>query len=630
MDGGWSAGHDDAAQVLARGNGLAAEGKFSEAAEAYRAALALRRDWAEAWTKLGTVLAAAGQYAPAIAAHRLALRHAPDDGVVHCNLAIALQQSGRHADAAQAYRAALLRHPNNPVLNVNLGNMLLAAKDPAGAAAAYISVTMADPKCAAAHFGLGLAREMEGRLADAEAAYDAARRADPAALEVLAKLGDVRTAQGKFPEAIAAYRALLARKPSFADGWTNLGVAQYKCGRLEEAEASYRRALALDANHVSALSNLGTAQAVQGDFDGAASAYRAALAVRADYAEAWSNLGSALAQLRRFGEAEHALQTALELAPGSAETIFNLSMIFLMTGRLAAGWALHEARWHYLVAPRGWPQPQWTGAALEGRTILIHAEQGFGDTLQFVRYAPLVAELGGRVILELPSPLVRLLGRLPGIAEVVPQDGRTDPLPPFDLHCPMASLPLAFGTTLETIPAAPYITADPALTERWRARLPADGCRVGLVWTGRATIGQSENRGLGRLRSVPLDQLVPLADVPGVHFVSLQKDVVPDAEPAGRLGLIDMMDEVTDFADTAALIGALDLVIAIDTSVAHLAGAMGKPVLLLLCANSCWRWLEDRDDSPWYPSARLFRQANRGEWDPVIARVREALAEFAA
>jgi hypothetical protein len=302
-----------------------------------------------------------------------------------------------------------------------------------------------------------------------------------------------------------------------------------------------------------------------------------------------------------------------------------------LTGDFVRGWRRFEWRWETAdLSPtkRHFVQTQWLGAKdIAGKTILLHAEQGFGDTLQFCRCVPLVAELGARVILEVPKPLRTLMGTLPCMVQIVSQGG---PLPEFDLHCPLLSLPLAFETRIETIPAQiPYLTVPDDKRSAWRDRLGRhERLRVGLVWSGDPRKHQSNaNRG-DRRRSIRFDQLAPVLDVAGCEFYSLQKgeDAVAQLrESALRDRVIDWTDDFHDFADTAALVGNLDLVITIDTSVAHLAGALGKPFWLLNRYDTCWRWLLDRDDSPWYAAARLFRQDETRVWDSTIARVRAAL-----
>jgi len=292
---------------------------------------------------------------------------------------------------------------------------------------------------------------------------------------------------------------------------------------------------------------------------------------------------------------------------------------------------------------RNFPQPMWKGEALHGQRILLHAEQGFGDALQFIRYAPLVAERGGQVVVECQPGLKTLLTSIAEIAQIIDQ-GET--LPAFDLHCPLMSLPLAFGSRVETIPAAiPYLRADAARMARWRERLdqekawpstvnppPGGSLKVGLVWAGKERPHQITLRPVNARRSMSLSQFAPLADVPGVVFVSLQKGG-PAAQartPPEGMRLVDWTDELEDFADTAALIECLDLVISVDTAVAHLAGALGKPVWLLNRFDTCWRWFAEREDSPWYPAMRLFRQPRYMEWEPVIASVRKQLELLAA
>ncbi|HTX48875.1 MAG TPA: tetratricopeptide repeat protein, partial [Caulobacteraceae bacterium] len=362
----------------------------------------------------------------------------------------------------------------------------------------------------------------------------------------------------------------------------------------------------------------------------AEASFRAALHQQPASFEAIVGLAVVLRHLGRVAEAEACLGEALSLRPNDAEAHLNLACTLLLAGRLAEGWEHFEWRWKTRLSARARdPSTLWTGEPIRGRTILLHGEQGFGDTLQFCRYAPLVAANGATVVLEVPRPLVRLMSRLPGVAEVV---AHGDPSPPFELHCPMMSLPLVTGTTLETIPGASYLVAEPMLAAEWRERLGAlAGLKVGLVWAG----GRREDPNLAALdarRSITLEMLAPLRAVRGASFVSLQKGD-PAAQAASQprgVALHDFTAELEDFADTAALIDGLDLVISVDTSVAHLAGGLGKPVWLLNRFDTDWRWLLNRDDSPWYPSLRQFRQPSPGEWNPVVDAVRDALERLVA
>jgi hypothetical protein len=347
------------------------------------------------------------------------------------------------------------------------------------------------------------------------------------------------------------------------------------------------------------------------------------------------NRGVVLTDLGRHQEACADLEAALELAPDFRPARLTGAHAHLAAGHFERGWELFEARWQ---GPRGYglaDAPMWDGRApLEGRTILLRGEQGLGDTLQFCRYAKQVKALGARVVLEVQAPLVRLMKGLEGVEDVV----ETSPAPPAaDCHALLMSLPRAFGTRLETIPGeTPYLAADPAEAARWEARLgPKTRPRVGLVWSG-GFRDEADLRWVNARRNIPLKRLEPLRGA-AVDFVSLQKGEPGEGElralkAEGWDGpdLLEVMHEVPDFAATAALIEALDLVISVDTSTAHLAGALGKPVWILNRYDSCWRWLTDRDDSPWYPSARLFRQEQVSDWDAVVAKVRAELDRFSA
>ncbi|MFI4983096.1 MAG: hypothetical protein ACHQIO_22320 [Nevskiales bacterium] len=313
------------------------------------------------------------------------------------------------------------------------------------------------------------------------------------------------------------------------------------------------------------------------------------------------------------------------ISPDYPNAHWHESMCRLLIGDFPAGWPKYEWRWRTEVGAnekRTFAQPLWLGEQnIAGNTVLVHAEQGLGDTIQFCRYATLLANCGAHVVLEVQLPLVRLIASL-GVGTVVAFGDR---LPPFDLHCPLLSLPLAFQTTLETIPAPQsYLSADPIQAEAWRRRLaPLPGRRVGLVWAGLARRNQPDAMATDRRRSITLGHLAPLAALPGVSFISLQKGepATQTRSPPAGMQVHDFTDELADFADTAALVVGLDLVISVDTAVAHLAGALGTEVWILNRFDTCWRWLLNRDDSPWYPSARLFRQPSFGDWDSVIDRI---------
>jgi tetratricopeptide (TPR) repeat protein len=513
-------------------------------------------------------------------------------------------------------------------------------------------------------FAEAISRHQLGQLAEAEALYRAILAIQPAHAGAGYNLGIVLQTLGRQADAVGAYRHVIAVRPDFADAYSNLGTALQDLGQLDEAVAIYRQAIALKPDFAMAFSNLGAVLKQQGKFDEAVTACRAALAIQPDYDSAYANLGAALLEqgdvqaaleisrravvahpgsfiawcnlgacnktLNRLDEAEVAYRQAVALRPDFPEAHFSLAQILLLKGELTAAWPEYEWRWKlreygWLRALHGeFAQPRWGGEALHGKTLLVYAEQGLGDTIQFVRFLPAVAARGGRIVLAVQPPLMTLLSGLDGVT-VVPLD--QPPLPPFDVHAPLLSLPGLLGTSLDTIPAPPaYLQADPARTGRWRARIGGSGFKVGIVWAGNPS-----QRG-DRFRSPRLPAMMPLFAVPGVDFVALQLG-------AGRADLacnplppnvLDLGPEIADFADTAAIMTGLDLVITSCTAPLHLAGALGIPVWGILPFAPHFFWLLDRPDSPWYPALRLYRQDRAGhDWSGVIGRAAAALAELA-
>ncbi len=430
-------------------------------------------------------------------------------------------------------------------------------------------------------------------------------------LRALAVQAAVQHGAGNLEAAVELYRRMVELSPAISEVHSNLGVALFDLGRLDEAVAAFRLAIQLKPDSAEAHSNIGYALQEQGRHEEAAAALRRAIALKGDYAEAYSNLGNVLQQQGKTGEALEALHQATAVDPGHAKAHNNLAQILLRSGDYAAGWAEYEWRWYAVhLAPRSYAQPRWDGSPLAERTLLLYAEQGVGDTMQFVRYVPLVAALGGRVVLEVPRALVSLMEQLP--ATVV---AAGDAIPAFDVHLPLMSLPRLFGTTVDTIPnQMPYLTPPPDRLAALAAPPAAAGLpRVGFAWAGNA---QHPN---DRKRSIPFRAIRPLLEVPGIQAFSLQ--VGRDGGEAAACGAVDLAPGLADFADTAAWIDRMDLCVCADTAVAHLAGAMGRPVWVLLPFAPDWRWMLDRADSPWYPTARLFRQASSGDWGDVVRRV---------
>ncbi len=482
------------------------------------------------------------------------------------------------------------------------------------------------PPAARQAFAEGAACHAAGDRRGAVAAYHRAVTLDPTYAEAYCNLGLELFELGAVEPALAAYRAALALFPGFVEAHNNLGNALLRLDQPQQAARHFRTAIALDPGRPQPHVNLGQALLDLGEVTAAEASHRAALALDPALADAVNDLGLALARQNRSREALEQFERALALAPDTPRFAVNRALTLLKLGRYAEGWQAYRARWAARPgeARHGFAQPEWEGGPLAGRTLLLYGEQGYGDSLQFVR---LLARLprDGRVLLRVPGPLVRLLaGQDVPLAAVLDE---TLPPPPFDCHASLMDLARLFGLDLADLPGpSPYLRADAARREAWRARLaPLPGRRVGLVWAGSSRPWHDDARRLDRRRSLPPRLLDPLRDCAGLSFVSLQKDAVERP----NLPLLACGDALDDFAETAALVAALDLVVTVDTAVAHLAGALGRPVWILSRFDGCWRWLQDRDDSPWYPSARLYRQSAPDDWTAPLARLRQDLEIFA-
>lgn len=563
----------------------------------------------------------AGRLAEAEALYRQILAAEPQHAEALHLLGVLAHQVGQNEIAVALIEQAIRVDGANRRYHNNLGTAYRMLKRLDAAAASYRRALALSSDFAEAHGNLGIVLEEQGDLAAAEACFRRAIALAPGFAEAHYNLGNVLRAQHQEPAAIDAFRRALALEPRFPDALGNLGALLFERGDLAGAADCFRESLTLVPEDPKTLNNLGNVLVAQDALAEAVQCYDRAIAQAPGFAAAHVNRGNALQEAGDLAGAAESFAHALALDPERAEAQWGLALIALLQGDFAAGWPRHEARFRVegFGGARNFAPPQWQGEPLHGATILLHAEQGLGDTLHFVRYVPLVAARGGRVVLEVPPELYRLLAAT-GAAETVVAAG--GPLPDFAFHCPLLSLPLALGTELATIPAAvPYIEADPLKVAAWRQRLPEARLRVGLVWAGRPEHKRD------RWRSLSLATLAPLAEVPDIAFVSLQKGpaAAQASLPPPGMALIDLAAELVDFSDTAALIAALDLVIAVDTSVAHLAGALGKEVWLLLPQMPDWRWMLGRADSPWYPTARLFRQPERGAWGPVVAAVADAL-----
>jgi tetratricopeptide (TPR) repeat protein len=605
-----------------------------------------------------------------------AINEHPEDAGMHNNLANLFMDQGRLEDAASAYRHALVLRPDFAQAHYNLGNVLLRLGRTDEAERRLRHAIETDPGLAQAHFVLAGLLARAGRTAEAETAYRRAIAEKEDYAEACNNLGNLLNQLQRFDEAVAQLSTAVRIRPDWTDARLNLAIALRDADRLTEAEAALRSVLERQPGHLNAMTDLADVLVRMGCDTQAETLYRELIALFPTDAAAFHNLGNLLFRRTIFGladhfdEAERVFREALRLEPdragtrdylglvmaergriAEAELVFrdslkrdprsiaaslNLAVLLSKAGRLPEAWPLFEGRHgasphEIALRTHEWPYPRWRGEPLTGKHLVVLTEQGFGDDLQFCRYLPMLRRRGvSKVTLVCTPALHSLLSDLDGV-DVCVTAAMLDRPPNADYWCLTFSLPHLFGTTLSTIPASvPYLRADTANIERWRARLPARAPKVGIVWCGEARPWAIESVTHLSRRWLEARLLAPLLELPDISFVSLQKGAAARSQLADvpePLRPLDLMDDVTDFADTAALIESLDLVISIDTSVAHLAGALGKPVWILLCANACWRWLDARDDSPWYPSARLFRQEKRGAWEPVIARVIEALRD---
>jgi tetratricopeptide (TPR) repeat protein len=614
--------HFDALHLL--GVLMHQRGRSADALDLIAKALAANARSADAHANFGRVLAALGRREEALQSFDNALALKPDhaEALFHRgNMLMALQ---RPDDALASYDRVLAAAPNYAQAHINRGVALRALKRPADALASHDRALAIKPDAAEAHVNRGNALLDLKRDAEALACYDRALAAQPGNIEAIYNRANALLKLKRYAEALTGYDAVLADAPDHSNALGNRGLALRELKRPEEALACLDRALALEPQQkAEAINNRGNVLSDLNRFEEALASFDAALALRPDYTEAMINRGNMLMELRRIGEALASCEAVLALEPDNPDAHWNRGLIHLALGDFERGWRDYEwrAKKNEDNDVRVFDAPRWTGAEpLAGKTILLHAEQGFGDTIQFIRYAPLVAARGARVIVEAPTPLKGLVSAVEGVSGVI---ARGETVPGCDLHCPLMSLPLAFGTTLDTVPAGvPYLCPPANRVEAWRERLPQKPFRAGIVWTGNPTHRNDRNR------SIALRSVATLASDSRVQLIGIQKDVRDEDAQALRdsAGIVSLGAELRDFSDTAAVISLLDLVISVDTSVAHLAGALGKPVWIMLPYNGDWRWMLEGETSPWYPTARLFRQPTVGDWDSVLARVNSELA----
>ncbi|HEY9850039.1 MAG TPA: tetratricopeptide repeat protein [Leptolyngbyaceae cyanobacterium] len=567
------------------------------------------------------------EYDEAIAIYEQAIEADPTIISNYGKLGLALLLAGREEEAQACWLSVLLEGVEDESAELieileKEGIQRLEAGKYEQAEKIYCQIIELAPNYAIAYKNLGNALLNQGKLEDAIAYYQQGLALAPNDAITYYHLGIVFHQQDKIQEAIDCYQKSLAISPDSATVFNNLGNAWQRKGKLEEAIACYQQSLILDSNQILTYHNLGSALNAQGKVDEALATFQKALALDPNYVESYHNLAIFYQDNRQYNEALACCDRALEIEPNNAEIHWNRALNLLKLGVYEQGFIEYEWRWQRKNNhPRTLPKPIWNGSDLTGKTILLQAEQGMGDIIQFIRYIPLLLEQASKIIVECHPPLVKLLKTMKGIYKVV---AIGEELPEFDVYIPILSLPRILKTNLETIPAQiPYLTPLESVSVQLD-KLAKSDFKVGIVWAG------NPEHPSDRRRSSSLHYFIQLLDLPNIAFYSLQKGLKASeiSQISSSLPLIDLSNQINNFADTAAVITQMDLVITVDTAVAHLAGALGKPVWVLLCYNSDWRWIIDRDDTPWYPTMRLFHQNNPGDWQEVLERVRQSLTEF--
>jgi tetratricopeptide (TPR) repeat protein len=585
--------------------------------------------YAAAFNNRGVVLKELRRFDKSLASYDEAIALQPNYADAFNNRGVVLRELDRLEEAVTSYDNAISIKQDYTEALFNRGTAFADLKRYDEALASYDRALGLRPSYAEALFNRGYVLQELGRAKEALANYDQAIALRPDNAVAFYNRGTALQKLGRLEEALKSYEQAIVLKPGYAEALNNRGLVFRELNQIEEALANFNEAITQKPNYVKAINNQGTILQELGRFNEALAGYRAAIALEPANAETYYNQAVTFQALKRFDEAFASYEKALALKPNNPDVQLSEALCRLLVGDFDRAWEKHEWRWlskQQQNARRNFTQPQWKGEQdIAGKVVLLHAEQGLGDTIQFCRYAPLLAERGATIALEVQNPLHELMSTLKGPVQIVPKGGQ---LPDFDLHCPLLSLPLAFRTRLETIPSTtPYLQAPTRAVQRWEPILGGrDRIRVGLCWAGDPNFKGDLGRSIG------LRALIPLLENSNVEFFSLQKDLRP-----GDAGILfnnprisHLGDRVETFSDTAAIVSMMDLVISSDTSIVHLAGALGKPVWILLQFLPDWRWLLDLDDSPWYPTARLFRQDQSREWSKVIAQVSAALAELVA
>ena len=600
------------------------------ALQSYHRAIALKPDYAEAYNNIAVALESCSKPQQALENCEKAITLCPEYAQAHYTMGYILQTQSRFDEAVDCYKKAINFKPQYVEAHNHLAIVLTEQRLYDQAHEYYTRALELAPDYAEVHNNLGILYKLRGESGDAISCYKRALVLEPDFIEAYYNLANVQKDQELYDESMANCEKAISLNPDYADAYNVLGIILAEKDRNAEAIDKYRHAIELSPNDAEFYNNLGIALKKEIRFEEAMSNYQRAIEIEPDFAQAYYNLANLLRDQNNCDQAVQNYKRAIALKPDYADAHWNLSLAYLLNGDYTKGWKAYKWRRHsdlnIITEFNCSGKPRWEGASFKGKTLFVHHEQGLGDNIQFIRYLPMVKERGGTIVFETLGSLVGLFRGLSCIDRLVGYS--PDPKAPidFDYYTSLLELPNIFGTTVETIPAnVPYLYADPLKTEYWRNRLNAPDFKVGIVWAGSPEHGNDHNR------SCTLEHFLPLAEIAGVRLYSLQKGSAAKQLEEFATGdpITDIATEFEDFADTAAAVGNLDLVISVDTSVLHLAGAMGKPTWALIPFAAEWRWMMNRSDSPWYSTMKLFRQTKWGDWNSIFDCVEQQLKELA-
>lgn len=600
------------------------QGRFEAGLEYVEKSLGIDPNQFTAYGNRGAALFALNRFDEAYSDYNKAITLNNNYAEGYYNRGILHEKYGRHEEALSDYDKAIALKSNYTNAYNNRGNVLKELKKYQEALSSYEHAISLNPRHAEAHYNRGVVLKELNRYHDAVASYTNAFSLKNDYVDAYNNCGNVLITLKRFEEALTCFQKAIEINPNYAYAYNGLGNVLMELKRFDEALLSYEKAIALNSDSPDPHNGKSNALQELKRFDDAVSGYEKAISLNPDAADTYANRGLAMQGMRKFEEALFSYDKAIELNPEMADPYWNKALLKILMGEYEEGWHLYEYRRHRSGKQDSYPtydQPLWLGQeSIADKILYIYPEQGLGDFIQFCRYVPLVENLGAKVVLKVPNALYAMIKTMGLNARIVRNDEKVEE---FDFHCPIMSLPLAFKTTVETIPnKIPYFFSDQFKKNYWERKLAyaSNSLKVGLVWSG------SKDHKKDHDRSLRLEQLAPILDLP-ITFYSLQKEVrEQDKITLSKFDQIQQYhEELNDFSDTAAMVDCLDLVISVDTSVAHLAGAMGKNVWILISYLPDYRWMLDRGDTPWYPTARLFRQANVGDWESVIGNVKTSL-----